>query len=300
MNETGTLETRTIRSVLRRGIEPLNKAGIESARLDAEALLCHASGFDRAALYTRLDETCSARIEALFESFLERRVKHEPVSYITGVKEFWSLDFGVDRRVLIPRPETELLVETTLKYAMQLERKNLNILDLGTGSGALAVALATELPEARLWAVDISLDALAVASANARRHGVAQKIEFLAGDLFESLARVRPKFDLIISNPPYIEDAALSDLAPEIRLHEPRKALDGGSDGLEFYKRIIGRGWQYLAKDGAILFEIGAEQASAVAQLFARTERFSPAETYQDLAGRDRVVAATMKGRLDG
>lgn len=288
---------RVLRAALLGGGEFLHRAGIESARLDAEVLLCHALALNRTELFLRLEQGLSLDKESLFQGLLERRARHEPVAYITGVKEFWSLAFTVDRNVLVPRPETELLVEWALTRARKITRGSaLTILDVGTGSGAVAIALATELPDARFWAVDISPGALAVARVNAQRHGVEPRMRFLAGNMFEPLAEQSIQFDLIVSNPPYVPRPELADLPAEIREYEPVAALDGGHDGLGCYRRMLASAPHFLAPGGFLLCEIGADQGRAVKELIARSGGLESPAIYQDLAGKDRVVAVVKGG----
>lgn len=288
---------RVLKAALLSGGESLHRAGIESGRLDAEVLLCHALALSRTELYLRLEQSLSLAEESLFQTLLKRRMRHEPVSYITGVKEFWSLEFAVDRNVLVPRPETELLVEWALTRARKDVRGSAHtVLDLGTGSGVVAIALATELPDARFWAVDISPGALAVARVNAQRHGVAPRINFFAGDLFEPLSEAKIQFDLIVSNPPYVSRRELADLPAEIRAYEPVAALDGGADGLDYYRRIVASAPPFLAPGGALLCEIGAEQGNAVREVIVQSGGLESAAIYRDLAGRDRVAAAVKGG----
>ena len=293
-------ETSTLRRALLSGAQLLSGTGIESSQLDVRVLLCHVLALEKSDLYLRLDEALTAQQEARFQLLLQRRARREPVAYITASKEFWSLDFTVDRSVLIPRPETELLVELALEYAKtNAANRSLKILDLGTGSGAIAVSLAKELPAAQVWAVDISADALSIAQNNAARHGVSSQISFLHGDLFAPLENSGVEFDLIVANPPYIKSALLALLAPEIRNCEPRVALDGGIDGLDYYRRILGGASRYLLGAGAILLELGADQGDAVKHLLSGTAVFGPASIYRDLAGKDRVIAAA-KGNVRG
>lgn len=283
----------SIRNALSWGAELLRQAGIENGRLDAEVLLRHALEMEKERLYANTEALMSAGQEAKFRQLVLRRARREPVAYITGHKEFWSLDFVVSPGVLIPRPETELLVEIALQYIGKLAgRLPVKILDLGTGSGAISVCLAKEKPPTEIVAVDVSRAALDTARANARRHGVASRIRFLSGDLFVPVKPLRETFDVIVSNPPYIRTGELSTLAPEISQWEPMTALDGGADGIEAYRRIIGEGHEYLAPGGAIVLEIGADMARAVAELFARSGCYRPASVYRDYAGNDRVIAA--------
>lgn len=287
------LELRTIRSALLKGRQFLLSAEVESAGLDAEVLLADVLGADKTELYLQIDAELKPEDDRRFWERLQRRAEREPVAYITGQKEFWSLDFVVAPGVLIPRPETELLVEVALDYLKALTVKTPSkILDLGTGSGVIAVSLAKERLDANIWAVDISLPALDIARVNAKRHGVAERMEFLPGDLFEPVQAEKNAFQLIVSNPPYIRTGELAALAPDIRDCEPRQALDGGVDGMDFYRRIVGEAHHYLAPQGAIVLEIGAELGEAVAELFNRAGRYAPISVYPDLAGKDRVIAA--------
>ena len=283
----------SIRSALLRGAQVLSRAGIESHRLDAEVLLHHVLDMEKEQLYVNGDVPISAGQEAQFRELLLRRSRREPVAYITGHKEFWSLDFFVTPAVLIPRPETEMLVEVALQYVRRLTSgSSVKVLDIGTGSGAVSVCLAKEQAAMEIVAVDISRVALDVARINTRRHGVADRIRFLPGDLFAPVKPLPETFDLIVSNPPYIRTGELSMLAPEICEWEPTIALDGGPDGIDSYRRIIGEGHRYLTPTGSIVLEIGADMASAVVDLFSRSGCYGPASVYQDYAGKDRVVAA--------
>jgi release factor glutamine methyltransferase len=288
-----TASSESVREALRAGAELLHKAGIDSARLDVEVLLRHVLGVKTAELYLDFDMVLNAAAEREFKKLLLRRAGREPVAYITSHREFWSLDFVVTPEVLIPRPETELLVERALKLATRLPAMSaLNILDLGTGSGAIAVSLAKELPQARISAVDISAVAIEIACLNARRHGVEDRVEFFCGDLFEPVTEEREGYDLIVANPPYIRNGDLAGLAPEIREWEPIMALDGGADGLFCYRRIVAAAGDYLKAGGSILLELGNAMGEAVARLFADAGGFEPAQVYRDYAGNERVIAA--------
>ena len=283
----------TLRRALREATEQLVDAGVDSPNLTAEVLLRHVLGLEQSELYLRLDNRLPRQSREYFQKLLDRRAGHEPVAYITGEKEFWSLEFNVTTAVLIPRPETELLVELALDHAREFIRRDpIKILDIGTGSGAIAVSLAKHLPDAEIWAVDISNDALSVAQANAIRHHVSERVHLLQGDLFDSFDKVKATFDLIVSNPPYIRRAELANLPPEIRQWEPLTALDGGDDGLEFYRRIIGDWPSYVNDGGHMLLEIGSDMAGDVRDLFARAGCCPAAGIHRDYAGRDRVVAA--------
>jgi release factor glutamine methyltransferase len=252
---------------------------------------------------------------------LSRREAREPIAYILGAKEFWSLSLAVSRDVMIPRPETEILVEAVLEKigsefrvpSSEFERASsrltagsvnpeLRILDLGTGCGAIALALATEIPLGRVYALDRSRPALRIASRNATALGLAGRVHFLAGDLFEPLrtARGGGGFDLIVSNPPYIPSGALALLPQEIAAYEPLEALDGGPDGLRFHRRIIEGAPGYLSAGGWLALEVGDGQSWAAVELLRMSDQFGPAEVKKDLAGHDRVVLARTRGEADG
>ncbi len=283
----------TAREASRTSAEYLRKAGIATARLDAEVLLRHVLGMEQTDFYLSMDEAMDGTDEREFHKLLSRRAGREPVAYITGHKEFWSLDFIVTPQVLIPRPETELLVELALKLSMPIAATSRRkILDLGTGSGAIAVSLAKDLPQARVCAADISAGAIEVARLNARRHGVEERMDFFSGDLFEPVTEEREGYDLIVANPPYIRSGDLAGLAPEIREWEPATALEGGADGLLYYRRIIAAAGDYLKSGGSILLELGDAMGEAVARLFADAGGFEPAQVYRDYAGQERVIVA--------
>jgi release factor glutamine methyltransferase len=282
-----------LRAALRDGALRLAKAGIPSARLDAEVLLAHALGGTREQLIAAQSLTLGdAQVERYLD-LLRRRSEREPVAYILGHQEFWSLDFHVTPDVLIPRPESERLVEIALEIAVKNSpARPLRILDLGTGSGAIAVSLAKELPRALVWATDRCAAALTVARSNARRHGVEDRIHFLHGDLWAAVDDAAEKFDLIVANPPYIPSAEIDRLEPEVSRWEPRGALDGGMDGLDFYRRIALRAHSYLAPSGAVALEIGADMGTKVPPLFIEFNGSAEIEVAQDYSGRDRVVLA--------
>lgn len=269
----------------------LDAAGVGTPRLDAELLLAAACGVDRTALYVRGSEPVHGPSGATFRSFLARRMRREPLQYIVGRQEFWSLEFAVTPDVLIPRPETELLVELALDAARSVGARDaapLRLCDVGTGCGCIAMALAHELPSAEVWAVDISMRALAVAELNAQRLGVAERLRFLRGDLFASVARQR--FDIILANPPYLTRDDFADLQPEVAF-EPRIALDGGADGLATIRRLLAAAPDRLAAGGRLLMEIGSEQAAAVESV-ARAVGFKAISIRSDFAGLPRVLMA--------
>jgi release factor glutamine methyltransferase len=266
-----------------------------TARLDAELLLAHALGWGRARLLAERDAVPPAAQRAAFAELVRRRQELEPVAYLVGHREFYGLEFAVDRRVLVPRPETELLVELAITWGRAKLRERdrggrpaLRIVDVGTGSGAIAVALAVGLPEAQVQAVDISPDALAVARANIERHNVVDRVTLLQGDL---LAPVGGPLDLVVSNPPY---TILAEVDEGVRRHEPHRALDGGGEGLELYPRLLAEALAKLAPGGALLAEIGAWQGEALLALAHTQAPNAVARLHQDLAGRDRVLELSL------
>jgi release factor glutamine methyltransferase len=280
-----------IRTLLQRATSEFTAGGSPSPRLDAEVLLMNFLKTDRVQLYMHPERELSEEEYAGFTPWVERRRRGEPVAYITGKKEFWSLFFEVNRAVLIPRPETECLVEEVLKYYGR-ETGPLRIIDLGTGSGAIGVVLAVEIPAALVTATDISRGALAVARRNADRHGVAGRMEFLEGHLFASAVG---EFDVIVSNPPYIPDDVYLLLPEGIRAYEPREALIAGPDGAAFYREIIREGTGRLKLGGRIFLEIGEGQKELVESLFRQTGCYTDIHFHQDYSGMDRVAAARKK-----
>lgn len=259
----------------------LAEKGVENARLEAEWLLCEALALDRVGLYLNFDKPLTDAELGSFRAMVSRRAKREPLQYILGSQEFHGLDFVVTPDVLIPRHDTEVLVNEALKRAPV----DATILDIGLGSGCIAIALATALPGATVCGVEQSPAALAVARDNAARLGVS--LEIVDGSLFEPLQGRR--FDLIVSNPPYIPTADLATLEPEVREHEPLGALDGGADGLAFYRAIIPSSRNHLKPGGWLLVEIGIDQGPAVRELFARSG-FTEIFTATDPGDIERVV----------
>ena len=277
---------------LRAATVRLRQAGIETAQLDAQLIAAHVLGVDRGRLLTGPGEL-APQSAVRMENLLARRLAREPLAYIVGHKEFFSLDFEVDPAVLIPRPETELLVEAAL-HALA-HRRRARVLDLGTGSGAIAIAIAVNCRDARIVATDVSAAALAVAHRNAVRLAGTGRIEFREGDLFDALdptGSVRA-FDLIVSNPPYIPLSEIGSLAPEVGRYEPLTALAGGDDGMDFYWRIARRARTYLAPGGELIVEVGAGQHKAVSELLAGAG-FDEVSQLCDLAGHRRVVCAAV------
>lgn len=264
---------------------------IEYPRADAEILLAHSLGLRRIDLYIQHDKPLTREELTRFRELVRRRARREPVAYITGEKEFWSLALKVTPAVLIPRPETECLVEAALAFLSKEEAtRSGRILDLGTGSGAIVLALAAERPHGALFAVERSPSALAIARENAERHGVAHRIRFLSGDWFEPVGIGTAPFDLIVSNPPYIRREDLRNLQPEIRLFEPTSALDGGPEGIDSLAHIILTAPRYLGPSGCLLLEIGYDQKSQLEAVAQRAGCYEEMTFIKDYSGHDRVL----------
>jgi release factor glutamine methyltransferase len=267
----------------------LQEAGIAQAHLEAEILLRYFLDLDRVALH--LDErNLGAEDLAGFEHLVARRLSREPLSYIVGEKEFWSLSFKVSPAVLIPRPETELLIEEVLKRIAEPRSFAGTILDLGSGSGVIPVVLARELPLARLVGVDISAAALTLAAENSRRHGVAARVAWLLGDWF---APIRPgsRFDFILANPPYVAESSRAELEPELDF-EPAQALYAGADGMTAIRGLVPASPAFLVKGGFLLLEIGSDQEAAVTEVISSVPELELLEILKDYAGLPRLVVA--------
>jgi len=288
-----------IRDLLKVTADYLREKGTEAPRLCAELLLAHQLNTERIHLYLDFEKPLSgAKLEG-YRSLIRRRVGGEPLQYITGRQEFWSLEFEVGRGVLIPRPESELLIEQTLSLLRKEKPHDSQgpcILDLGTGCGALILALARKLREARLFACDISSEALAFARRNARKWDPAGRVRFFQGDLFGPLTQGRFLFDLIVTNPPYVATRTLDTLMPEVRRHEPRIALDGGPEGLDCIRRIIREAPAFLRPRGWLLVEMGPEQTETALAWMDLSGQFEENTRIQDYGRRYRVVAGRRKG----
>jgi len=287
----------TILEVLRWTIGRFERHGIASARLDAELLATLAFSRTRIELYTHFDQPLGDPELAAYRGLVQRRMSGESVAYILGRKEFWSLDLLVDARVLVPRPDTETLVEQAMDVlkAMDGNVRALRVADIGTGSGALALALKKERPGDEVFAVDVSSDALEVARGNASRLGL--DITFVQGDLVAPLAGLG-LFDLVASNPPYIPSQDIAGLSPEVR-REPHLALDGGTDGLVLVRRLAKEARAILAPGGALAMEIGAGQVGTAMEIL-RGEGYTNIGVRKDLAGIERVVFGTIGEKGEG
>lgn len=303
-DDGGRLSGPSVQAAVREAARQLRQAGIDEPRLTAELLLAHAGGCARIDLYRRPDDPLAPDVQERFRSFLARRLAREPIQHILGRTEFWSRPILCDRRALIPRPETELVVEVALQILREraplsvgaprpIARDTLLLADIGAGTGCIAVALAAELPNARLYASDISREALDLAAENLRLNGVERRVRLLEGDLTEPFRTVGliGQFDLVVSNPPYIPDAEIPALQPEVREHDPARALAGGPDGLRLIERLLTDVPALLRLDGHFVFEIGAGEAEAVQDMIRRTGAWRAVRVHRDGAGIERVLA---------
>ena len=283
----------TLRDALREGIARLEKAGTPSAALAAELLLMHVASCDRAHLYAHPEQLLAPNFLAEYFSLLQRRANGTPTQYLTGKQEFWGLEFAVTPDVLIPRPETEHVVEVALARIGESRRNApLAVADIGTGSGCIAIALATELPNAVIAATDISAQALEIARGNAARHNMASRIQFIHSDLFSSIDSPA-EFDLVVSNPPYVARRDARSLPIEVREHEPHSALFAGENGLDLYRALIAQSESWMKRGGHLVLELGHGQFEAVSELLDSARGWSRVSATMDLAGIPRVLAAT-------
>lgn len=288
----------TILNILKWTTSYFQTHDIDSSRAAAEILLAHALKLKRIELYMRYDQPLSKKELALFKALIKRRIAGEPIAYIVGVKEFWSMDIAVTGDVLIPRPETEHLVEAALSL-LPANSYNIpkRILELGTGSGAIICALASQRSEHIFIASDRSIRAVELAAKNAKQHNLNKKIMFFSGDWFMPLKDDARLFDMIISNPPYINTRLISKLQPEISMYEPVMALDGGKDGLCRLRHIIFRAHTYLKSGGSLLLEIGHDQKEDVGRIIDSCGHYEQVVFTKDYSGHPRVVQ--MKRSID-
>ena len=291
MEESQTKDVWTIVKILDWTRQYFADKGIENPRLDAEILLCAVLSCPRINLYVHFDQPLKADELAKYREFVLRRGRQEPLAYILGEKAFMNYTFKVTPAVLVPRPETELLVETLVE--LNDSGKKIKILDIGTGSGAIILSLLSLLPLAEGTAVDISSAALAVATENAERLGVSERFKPVLSDLYSKLP-VGVQYDVIVSNPPYIPTEDIAALAADVK-KEPKGALDGGKDGLDFYRKIIAGASEYLLQGGLLAFEIGIHQGDAVTQL-CRDHGFGVTAVRKDYAGIERMIFAAKEG----
>lgn len=281
----------TVLEAIQRSAEFLQRKQVESPRLQAELLLAHILKMPRLKLYLNFERALKPEEENTARELVQRRGKREPLQHIIGTVSFCGYELEVNRDVLIPRPETESLAEMAWTFLAGLPAGEIRVLDLGTGSGCLPIAIALKCPSASLDTVDISAAATAVAQRNAGRHQLAGRITFLNGDLFGPLPAGR-RYQLIVSNPPYIESAEIPTLEPEVKDFDPGLALDGGADGLEFYRRLASQGGAWLLPEGRLMAEFGEGQGPAILDIFQQ-HGWRDCRLEKDLSGRERFVIAS-------
>ena len=284
-------ESWTVLKLLQWTTDYFQRNNVPEPRTSAEVLLAHVLAEDRLFLYLNYDRPMETNELAAYRACIKRRLGGEPNQYITGLQEFWSLPLRVSLDVLIPRPETEVLVEAVLEFLDKAD-PNVDILDLGTGSGAIAIALARELPAARIVATDLSMAALRLAQENAKSHQVDQRILFVRGDMFAAIPGGSQRFKVVVTNPPYVSHAEILELPREIRDFEPHRALDGGPDGLAAIRHIIAEAPTVLCQAGALFMEMGADQTESVSALVKDSQRYEDYRIIQDYSKLDRVLVA--------
>ncbi|GAX59785.1 methylase of polypeptide chain release factors [Candidatus Scalindua japonica] len=289
-------DAKTIHNTLKWAIATLKGSEIESPEINADTLLAFVLSCDRTRLYTNQDGIIDNTDIDKYKKLIYKRAGHVPLQYITQKAEFMSLDFIVDERVLIPRPETEILVESVLKKAQSNDFtvKSLIIVEIGTGSGNIAISLAKYLKHASIYTNDISRDALTVAAANVQKHDVGKNVHLLHGDFFTAFHDFVEKehIDFIVSNPPYVSELEWKNLEPELKDNEPWKALVGGKDGLCFYRKIIKEAVDWLRPGAYLVLEIGETQANTIIKLLKNEEQYGEIEILKDLQGKERVISA--------
>ncbi|HOX37591.1 MAG TPA: peptide chain release factor N(5)-glutamine methyltransferase [Candidatus Brocadiia bacterium] len=286
----------TILRLLQWTAQHFRKAGIETARLDAEILLAHVLSTDRIHLYTGFDRVVGDEERARFRELVKRRAQRVPCKWLTGKAEFYGIPLDIEEGVFVPRPETELLVQCCLELAKPAESE-WRVLELCAGSGAVAIAIAAKLPNARITAVEMDGRAAALAERNCRKNAVDARVKIVLGDLFAPLTEAdrADGFDFVLANPPYVASSMLDELDPEVALHEPRLAWDGGADGLDYYEKIIGQAGGLLRKGGILIVEMGEGQSGAVTRI-AEKAGFARAAIRRDAAKIERVAILGLEG----
>ena len=298
----------TVLEAIQKSADFLSKKGVESPRLQTELLLAHLLKLPRVKVYLNFERVLTPAETDTLREFVRRRGQREPLQHIIGSTSFCGLEIAVNRHALVPRPETELLAEYGWSFLVTRHSSPVTALDFGTGTGCIAIALAVKCPEAKITATDVSTDAVALAKENAARNGVAERIEFLQGDGFAALKNIGQasslspseentdtgempvlRFDLIISNPPYIPSAEIATLQPEVRDFDPQNALDGGADGLDFYRWIASQAATFLKPGGKVMLEFGDGQAEAVRQIF-ENEKWIVEAVREDYSQRARIL----------
>jgi release factor glutamine methyltransferase len=283
----------TVLEAIQKSAEFLGKKNVESPRLQTELLLAHLLKMPRMKLYLNFERALTSEETDSFREFIKRRAAREPLQHIVGSTSFCGFEIAVNRHALVPRPETELLAETGWNFLLAAPKPSeggSTALDFGTGTGCIAIALAAKCPNAKIIATDISTDALALAKENAAKNNVAERIEFLQGDGFAALPKDL-QFDLIISNPPYIASGEIETLEPEVKIFDPRAALDGGADGLNFYRTLATQSKSFLKPAGKIMLEFGDGQADEIKKIF-ENEKWIVEEIKSDYSRRERILIA--------
>lgn len=281
-------EPWTIQRILSWTTEHLRKHGCESPRLESEILLAHAQKCPRIQLYANYHTEVSEQTRAQMRELVKRRIRHEPVAYLVGHKEFYSLDFNVEPGVFIPRPETETLINQGLEKLTPVNQPN--ILELCTGSGCIAVTLAKRLPKSRVIAVEKNPIPLRVSRSNAEKQQVQDRVQILEGDLYAPVPTDGPRFDLIVSNPPYVRSDEIPGLVADVRDHEPHAALDGGDDGLDMIRVIIAQAPKYLKPGGWLMLEMDPAQIEATHEIARQSRQWTTQQTYRDLFDDERCI----------
>jgi release factor glutamine methyltransferase len=291
-NSSAEQSRETVERVLRRGVQELIRTNVESPHLTAELLLGHAMGWNRVRVLSDAKSPLSELRIKHFQTLLQRRASGEPLQYITREREFYGISFRVTPAVLIPRPETEILVEEAIRIARKRKsQRELCFADIGTGSGCIAVSVARELPWARVWAMDISPGALQIAQLNAGRHKVRDRVQFICGSFLECFP-ARPCFNFVLCNPPYVSQADMATLSSMVSEHEPHQALCSGETGLESFRQVVPAAAARLLSSGYLIMEVGKGQSGEVARLIER-EGLSLERILDDLQGIPRCVVAT-------
>jgi len=289
----------TIRNCLKSAIAILKKSNIEFPEINADTLLAYVLSCDKTVLYTKPDDIVDEAHFNRYNELIHRRASHVPLQYITRQVEFMSLDFIVDERVLIPRPETEILVETVIKKTDNklYHDRRITVIDIGTGSGNIAVSLAKNISNIKIYAGDISQEALVVANENVQRHDVADKIHLLHGNVFDAFNTdvKKEQVDFVVSNPPYVSKSESKNLEPELIDHEPLLALIGGEDGLCIYNQIIKDAAGWIKPGGYLIIEIGETQADSIIKLMQNELHYDEIEIIKDLQGKERIISARIK-----
>jgi len=291
-DETSTGDAWTVKRVMDWTVGHLQRKGSDSPRLDTEILLAHARGCERIELYTHFNDVLTNEERNIMRELVQRRANNEPVAYLVGYREFYSLEFEVNKAVLIPRPDTETIVLELLEIAKTMASPK--IIDVCTGSGCIAISVAVNHNTAEVTATELFDPAMQLAQGNAEKHEVADRIEFVQGDLLTCI-QPQQQFDIVASNPPYVPTLDIETLEADVRDHEPHTALDGGHDGVKFISRLIEDAPKYLKDGGYLMLEMGPEQAGVVCELIDENGNFSDAQILTDLAGRSRVACARKK-----